>query len=611
MKSFFAACIIITPLICLGLPINIINNSNQSFAVKAAAQIIDWRKPSIATSLCPPIMSTPSQCTIQITDGWRDNLTKGNEGEITLLTNSGSCQAHYHHTDNPFSMTAYKDTEVFSKLQCNGTLANYNFTYQNPAGLYADRPLDAFTESAENQASADCGQNSMNCLILSPPTEQVITALKLQAQLDQYEPLDAEQFIGGHNSAISPSYTNSKAIYNLSYSDPNASIDLPTQLNIGVRQIELDVEWDKPHNDLLICHNHVSDSPLAQDFLCNDNQTLAGNQNSPLDQIATWASNHPNDLIIIYFDVNEPIDTHLDTFNSEIASTIGRMVFTPADAQKLNGSTYLQTNRISANLLTHYLHKNIIITNDDGDDHKPDLGNSPWVFTTATPDQKPPLPEVSIEKLISNHINCTGNVNKYTEMNQLYLNPNHFHLLRVNADRTAINYMKDNKADYFTTANLQNYRACPINVFGINMLSASDPRLDKLLWSWEAGYPSNQGADIATINPNNQHFENNTLSKYKQYAVLCYHPSNTSSPTKALDWYTEAITIHDIKDAKNDAEKVCQYSNGLFAAPVTSYWVDDVLSMLNKNQNQAPVLINLINQNGAWIANDRSSLLLR
>lgn len=611
MKQIIYLCLLIP---CISIAsshfVNIIDNSDQAIYVNVITTKIGWLNPSTATSQCNHQTLPGALCKLTLSDGWRSNLTEGNAGTIIISAADGStCKANFDYTLNPLSIAAIKDSESFTQLQCTGALAQYNFTYINPVFLKSIRHLDDFTDSAESQALEDCGaEATMNCLVLSPPTHDVLKSLTLQDQLDQYEPLNTEQFIGGHNSAVSRSYTNSTLLSNLSYSDPNAAENLINQLNQGVRQIELDIEWDKPTHKLIICHDHVSNLPITQDALCDNNQSLSGSTNSPLNQIAIWAKAHPNDLLFIYFDVNEPIDGHFDLFNQEIASTIGPMVLQP--------KTYLQTSQLSAYLITHFYHKNLILTNDDGNNGKPDLSPSPWVFTKATLNQQPPLPEMGVDNLINAKIDCRDNTNKYNQLNHLYKHPNHFHLLRLNADRTAIEYIEHQKANYFTTLNLSNYRACPVNIYGLNMLGATpnntlDPRLASLIWSWQPGYPVNNGATIAQINPSNWHFENQPLKINQTYYALCYKKTAIQSPTTALQWFTIQIAFSKTKLAYDLPNKACHYAGGYFATPVTSYWMDDVVSMLKNNNVNAPVLINLIDANNQWVVNNKSSLLLR
>ncbi|WP_119343871.1 PI-PLC domain-containing protein [Facilibium subflavum] len=607
-----------------------------------------------------------TSCKFQFTDGrmhWYSTYDS-NQGTITIENANDSntyCTIPYYYSQDvtqELNGKRYADehSESFYTPTCKGdfnsnmlsvvnddTIASFRSLAEN---LIADIDGMKAAQTTESQAEADC-HGADNCLILSPTANisyvtngsSLQQALNIQSNINQYEPLNFEQFIGGHNSAISRHYTTSTEGYNLSDIDPDAYADIPTQLNDGVRQIELDIEW--ANNTVSICHNHVSDSSVAKTLLCNNSLPFAGKNDAPLNQLANWANTHPDDLVLVYFDVNESLAGHKAAFDQALQSTLRwqtgefkgqSMLFTPQDAQQAYGSTALPAYKLSAYHLTHDLHKNIMLVNDDGGTNgSPDLKGDSFVFTAVANSTETPLYEKSIKDFI-NTINKYG-ADKYAQIKQLFAgDPEHFNLYRLNADRTVIDYISsvgntsaDDYRNYFTSSNIYNILHYPVNILALNMLGATcgsndcnthptDPRLYSLLWSWGLGYPVVNGAQIAYIDPVKLHFENNNLKANTDYNVLCVlKNANVLSPIQALNWHISRIHLtqtNQPSEIQALAENACQRQGyGDFAAPVTSYWFDDVVRLIAAQHITTPILINYIHSNNHWLANHQHGIV--
>ncbi|ODN43565.1 hypothetical protein [Piscirickettsia litoralis] len=288
----------------------------------------------------------------------------------------------------------------------------------------------------------------------------------------------------------------------------------------------------------------------------------------------------------------------------------------------------LPAYKLTAKILINKYHKNIVIVNDDGSSGGgPDLTKSQYVLTAIDHSQATPLIHRSIDGFLPNKIKCVNNTSKYQRINKFYSDDsNHYNLFRMNADRTTINYVSsvgnkkpDQYSDYFTTGNIANLQACPVNIYAMNMLGftcgssscdthPTDPRLYSFLWSWGLGYPlRSSSSKIAYINPKTKHFENEEIIANNKYSVLCYKRPvlGQITPMASLNWYIKSIDFSQAN--KRDLVKLCNASGGYFATPVTSYWMDDVLTKFKANNRY--LLVNYQYQNGQWIANDGKSLV--
>lgn len=568
-----------------------------------------------------------------------------NEGTITIAKKSDPssyCVFPYSYTLSIFSYFDMR-SEVFSEPTCYGDLTSKEFSVVNDHNQALPRPLVGdvilgmdqgnsykFTQSL---SEADCGgKGGDNCIIASPDlTSSYLSngstlqeSIVLQNELARYEPLNFEQLLGSHNAAISAYYTGSQSNYNMSHGDPDNYLPLTDQLNAGLRQIELDIEWYK--DAITVCHNHISKN-LGW-VLCDDDFPLQGDGKNPrsafLNEIKSWIEKNPHAFVIIYLDANLPITGHVAELDTAL-SLLEPYIFTPAMAAQyyhVIGNT-LPTSRLTQDDLVHRFKKNIIVTNDNNVD---DIKTSRYVFTNIENINLPPLEEDGVDTFLQSNYSFCGDAGKYSNVKNLFSDdPLHYNLLRINADRTTINYIScvgskdaDRCVDYYTTQNIPNFLNCPLNIFSTNMFGftcdanscnhhPTDPRLYSFLWSWDLGYPltKTNGSDVAYINPNTGHFQNAPLVLNNVYSVLCVRSVQQQTPIAPLPWYLETMTITDLKNVYSAAQAVCARSGGSFAVPVTSYWLNDALNLINPQGKINPynVLVNYENLAGEWTPN--------
>jgi hypothetical protein len=558
-----------------------------------------------------------------------------NAGTITVAKKedpTSFCVFSYSYTE---SILSYFDmrSEIIAEPTCYGNLKSNELSLINDHIQALPRPLVGniilgldqgksykFTQSL---SEADCGgQGGDNCIIASPDLDTAYVnngsslkqSIVLQNELDRYEPLNFEQMIGSHNSAISRHYTKSTSDYNMSRVDPDSYATLTEQLNAGLRQIELDIEWY--NNTITVCHNHVSKD--IGPILCQGNPPLKGDV---LNEIKSWVEKNPNAFIILFVDTNLPLTGHIAELDEALA-TLEPHIFTPAMAQQYYhvSDNTLPFSQLTQDDIIQKYKKNIVITHNEADD----LKTSQYVFTNVQTVNVPPLEEQGVDTILQSNYSDCSNINKYSDIKNLYSDdPNHLNMLRVNGDRTTINYIScvesknpDQYSDYFTTANIPNMLNCPFNIFSTNMFGftcdstncknhSTDPRLYSFLWSWELGYPIvNNGSDIAYIDPKTGHFKNESLAAGGIYGVLCVKPMELQSPVAPLSWSVETVKISDLNTVAAVAQDACARAGTAFAVPTTSYWMNDALTVIRAGKlNQSNVLVNYQKVNGQWTPN--------
>jgi len=592
--------------------------------------------PSLAkvTNLCGGSLNNVSvaprsvSCEFQFdTDKLHWDSPQQNKGTITLTRQddpNSYCVYNYDYTYVliPYSFFDIR-SEVISLQSCHGNLKSNEISVNNAHNQALPRPLVGIMgfEVTQSIAIADCGgQGGDNCLVASPDINTVYKSngstlaqsLILQTKLDRYEALNFEQFIGSHNSAISHRYTTNTNKLNLSYSDPDHYMTLTDQLNSGVRQLELDIMWAQ--NRVRLCHTDKAIDPSGG--LCEGNFPMS----DAIAEIKTWVEKNPDALIFIYLDVHAPLTGHVGDLDTDL-SPLASHVFTPKMASQyfhVENNT-LPAFQLTQNQLLNQFKTNVIITNDDDRDT---LKTSQYVFVNVQNSNAAPLTEIGVDTFFASGYASCVDQSKYNNIKSVFNNdPNHYNLLRFNSGRTTLNYVTsvknktpDQYVNYFTTQNLSNMLNCPVNIFSTSLLGftcdtnscnahPSDPQLYTFLWSWSLGYPlQSGGSQLAYINPNTNHFENDPLIQGNTYAVLCYQKSAKQiTPIAPLQWYLNNVKIDNAATAFKTAYDSCQNTGGIFAVPTMSYWMHDVISIIKaKNLN---VLVNYKNDNGQWIPN--------
>lgn len=617
------------------------------------------------------IPAKSASCKIQFTTTYGES-----SGSIYIEKNKASCRVDYNYQYNPLDFFA-KYALNFSTITCtnseNNTLETQSLLLDNtknenysPLGqlfnsaispirytYYNDQP-ESLAESncSAYQANGNLEKGPDNCLIVNPNYQWIGYALKLQEQLDKYEPINHAQFLGTHNSSVSPYYTTNKSFAAISFSDPNHYQPIKDQLDSGVRSIELDMIWK--NNQLVSCHNHVDlpNIPFLKDTMkaltCDGNASIQ----SILTEMKEWLAKpeHKNSLILLYLDVNQPLGVHAQAASDLFGNELKNFVMTKQDLApgNIKSLTWGEQNRIGfpANLLSKQailqLNRNIVIMSHD----KEELADSPYIFTQVANDvsNKIGFPsDHGFDDFNQFVKSCSDPVSKYALIQKIFPDDKaHASVWRLNDDRSLISYLggaapTDDPSRYIDLGSLalvQNVLQCPINMLSLDMLNATymndedrhaknypkfDPRIVAWIWSWQENYPVNDASasKIAYLDPLTKHFKNDARST--PY-LLCYNRSAAQPGmtewgivnNTTLNDSTKTMTT-DAMQSLADAACATKGSSWYFATPVTSYQMADVVGLLTMLKIKDPVLVNYM-MNGsfspasAWIANQGKSL---
>lgn len=478
---------------------------------------------------------------VALTDGdWWSS-----DGDLTLQQGDLQCSYHYHGIANKHSLTELK--YVSGPERC--------------------RQVALLTDNAEH----DCN-GPHNCVIFSDDAGWTAQALALQSAMGQDVPLSQHQFVATHNSAVSSHYIKN-GIDDLVALNQNLS--LTEQLNAGVRSLELDVVYSNKH--LRICHFHTDSDP---DLLCFNNVTVQ----SILTEVNQWLQSHPNQLVLLYLDVNHPLSTEQELkLGRQLQNTFAAHLLTVADAYglPLQAPSPIYAKPLPLAKLTQAglikQGKQIIVSA-----HK-DFDNSPQVFMHL-------LNDTGVSGYSKDGDTCAQ------RDSTAFADPKHNSLWRLNEDRSiASAIIKD--SDYITVESLWQFKQCPLNLYSLDRLQLHDPRLAAEVWSWQPGYPLPQSnvafKPYGVLNPVTGRLQNQLpTSAIKQ--VLCYQASTRQ-------WSALPLPIRAIADVRQmmlAANQVCAASGAQFAVPINSNQMVAARAVVTQ-----AALVHLIWNQAGWQAN--------
>ncbi len=474
-------------------------------------------------------------------------------------------------------------------------------------------------------SKADCNGET-SCELQTYDKDEVSKGLRLQANLDRFEPLYLSQFLGTHNSAISRRYTHSQGDFNLNLADPNQFLSIPRLLDQGVRQIELDIIWDNNLKQIKICHNHFSDK--LNWLLCDNNFELP----YALAQIRSWIDSfkqkNPNEalMLIIYMDINQPLPQDVISILDNDFGVLSPYIYLKNESK----ANMLDTQSLSKHSLNSQ-NKHIIIT-ADSDKAISSINASNVVFTKIENANKTPLVHLDVSSFLNSGTSCNSSL-KYNKIISAF-GDSIFNLFRVQEDRTLFGRLSDKPSgDNFSTSVITNYNIpkildCPINIIGMDLLGFTcglkgcsfsqdvnlneDPRFKFMLWSWALGYPKERvSQDLAYIDPVDLRFKNDKINLMvgSLYYILCAKKEDSIK----LTWSIVANRYYGyLKESCSDfsISQIFSSNKVSFAAPVTSFWMKDVQDLIKKEEITQPVFINLRrNAQEGWVANDGRSLV--
>lgn len=306
-------------------------------------------------------------------------------------------------------------------------------------------------------------------------------ALRLQHRLGYDQPLVHASVVATHNSFNA---TDDNWPPTLSGSDANQFYDIPSQLRMGVRAIEVDVHWmpgpdgtpDTQFRQPMACHGN------AQHFGCTNERPLR----DVLAELRAWLDANPGEAIVLYIEdnLNEPSDGMPDgdvpyaTAGQVFEEVIGDRVYRPAahgascdDAaaaadpaswlrvtrnQMLAAGkqvlTYAETCGNGQPVWTGLFHRKTNEAIDQGGDPRGVQYPDDCVYSRAVENAK---------------------------------------WTRVWHDVTMVGAATgDTGAEYITPAMARELMRCGLNMPSLDFLTPSDGRLEAMVWSWAPGEPA-------------------------------------------------------------------------------------------------------------------------
>lgn len=303
---------------------------------------------------------------------------------------------------------------------------------------------------------ADKAQTGVTAMTTTPaPQDAWLTqALELQHHLGDALPWTDAMWVGTHNSFN----TIANSPPSLSNTDSNQHISLTNQLDIGIRGVEIDVHWFLDR--AVVCHARP---PSEQNLGCTTERDLA----AELAPVAQWVDAHPDDVLLLYLEDNIDDPAGYQAAADAIDSTIGSYVFKPA-AGAACPLLPLATSRqdvLDAG-------KQIVIMS--GCDSS---GASAWNSTVF---------DDSVRAEDGNPVfaDCTSP--------SVHANDYGTKLVRFYEDSTFVSTAAagGDPGHRLTVDEIGAMVTCGVNLFGLDQVDPSDPRLDAMVWSWAENEPA-------------------------------------------------------------------------------------------------------------------------
>jgi hypothetical protein len=387
----------------------------------------------------------------------------------------------------------------------------------------------------------------------------VYRALLLQNRIDWYAPLAQAAFVATHNSYNSRAYSR-----NGTYIDPNQTISVYDQLEIGVRALELDVHFSlssrgrwpwqwRFSRELMLSHARGDLGTHPNDRLFR--QGLA--------EIRDWLDEHPNEVIIVY--IEDQMEGQYARALSDIEDYIGDLVYQADDCRPLPMDMAKADVRDEG--------KQILLVGGN-------CATAPWaahVFqghfsATVRPGQLRPWPSCTIG-----------------ELDSAYLQSN---LVRVLEDSTRLSALVGRAGPSATAEEVAEMAQCGLAVMALDHLLPFDRRLEAQIWSWAPGEPNDAGGEDCAEQGSEGRF--NDLSCELARPVACQNPL-TSQWMITVGWYSWAEG-HEACGAEFPEEEM------LFSVPVNGYH-NATLAAEKSRRGVTSVWLNYSDQHqeGRWV----------
>jgi len=359
-------------------------------------------------------------------------------------------------------------------------------------------------------------------------------ALELQHHLGDALPWRDAMWVGTHNSFN----TVANVPPSLSNTDSNQHVSLVDQLRLGVRGIEVDVHWAPSvwaggANAPVVCHGRP---PSELNIGCSDERLLP----DELKPVGDWLRlpEHRSDVVLLYLEDNIDDVAGFEASAAAIKDTIGDLVYTPpTDAPcALLPLSLRRADVIAAG-------KQIVIMSGCGGAA---AGATSWRSTVF--DDSVRAEEGNPD--FAGYPACTSP--------SVVAGDYGTKLVRFYEDSTFVSAAVSggDPGHRLTVSTIRDMVRCGVNLFGLDQLDPSDPRLDAMVWSWAPNEPLSSSAGTCAFDGSDGRFHARGCKQAK-VPFACVVPATG-------EWFVTART-----GVQSDGAKACarERSGAHFAVP--------------------------------------------
>ena len=355
----------------------------------------------------------------------------------------------------------------------------------------------------------------------------VTAALADQYRLGNSLPLRDAPWWGTHNSFNSVAEMGPA----LSALDPNQNVTITKQLDLGARQLEIDVHWVFSLSALLTgFHAPVVCHALSGGTGCTVEKPLS----TVLREIGGWlrAPAHHDQVLLLYVEDDLQNQTGYQTAGQVIATQLGSLVYRPSGSGCHSMPLSLTRDQVRAAGA-----QVIIVTNSCGVGSPISWQSQTFNWSSQHLETQP--------RSYSDYPTCGSDFS------------------RAQYDSTMIRYFEElghlstlSGAGGFpiTPAYAADMQRCGVDLVSLDFLKDGDPRLPALVWSWAPNQPSSagscttQGADGRWV------------------ASACTGAFRPACRNAAGGWFAAAPAV-----PASAAASACAAESGTFDVPRTGY----------------------------------------
>lgn len=308
-------------------------------------------------------------------------------------------------------------------------------------------------------------------------------ALELQHRLGDALPLRDAMWVGTHNSFN----TISNRPPSLSNTDSNQHVSLVDQLRLGVRGIEIDIHWMPSvwaggANAVVVCHGRPESELNAG---CTDERLLF----DELAPIGAWLRQPENrsDVILVYIEDDLDSAAGYAAAASAINETIGDLVYKPPTSESC---PLLPLALRRADVLA--AGKQVVVMSGCGTGDTGAWGSTVFNDSVRSEEGNPEF---------AGYPACTSP--------SVVIGDYGTKLVRFYEDSTFVTTAHDGHGDpghRLTVDGIRDMVRCGVNLFGLDQVDPSDPRLEAMVWSWAANEPVTSAAGMCAVDGSDGRF---------------------------------------------------------------------------------------------------------